>query len=114
MDGKIIFEIGLPTLYNNHDIEKALIENQSEFDSYFLRLIDNGDSRQEITDNCLRIGNITNHGNIYMAELLFGYGSYSGCSDMNSEDDYDTTVEFKIVDNTMIFDISLPPAWKPL
>lgn len=113
------FNIELPNINSNEKITddhiiEALIENQEQFNLYFLRLIDNGDSRQEITENALRIGEIYKNKENYTVEVLFGYGSYMGCKDMNAEDDYDAVIDFELVDNMMKFYIELPPAWKPM
>lgn len=99
--------------YRQELIEKALISDQGSFEPLFSRLIDMGDSRLTVIDDSLEVGDISldNEGGI--ADVTFQYYHYMGCKDMNTEGDYETSLEFEIRDGVMLFDIILPPAWRP-
>lgn len=103
------------SLYGFDQIKETLKENENIFHDLFYRLCDMGDSRLEVTDGSMEVGDLqfNDETNVYTAELAYWTGIYMGCKDQNSEDDHYTIVEFTIDNNAMHFNIELPPAWVP-
>lgn len=102
-------------LFNFEHLKKDLKDNEHIFHDLFYRLNDMADSRLEVTDGSMEVGDIlfNDQTNVYTAELVYCTGVHMGCKDQNSEDHHYTLIEFKIFNCAMHFDIELPPAWKP-
>ena len=92
-------------------IANAIENNQIKFEPLFQQIIDRGDSRITILDGSLRVTDIVVTGDSGFAEVNFDSDFYAGCKDINSTDEHNTRLEFRIYKWMMVFNIELPPAW---
>lgn len=96
-------------------VASAIMDNEGQFFPLLERLIDMGDARMTVIDGSLNIEQIdvdvSPTGGT--ASGAFDSDFYAGCKDMNSQDDHEVTLEFEIEDGNLVFDIELPPAWRP-
>ncbi len=104
---------------DNESLQKAvataIMDNEGQFFPLLERLIDKGDARLTVIDGSLNIENIDVDVSLTggVASGSFDSDFYAGCKDMNSQDDHEVTLEFEIEDGNLVFDIELPPAWRP-
>jgi len=108
-------KVEIPIVDSDLGVTKAdLIANHArEFYPLFERLINCGDARITVLDDSLTVVDVDVSGLSGCASVTFGSDFYAGCKDMNSIDEHETTLEFEIIDDKMVFDIVLPPAWIP-
>lgn len=93
-------------------IAKTIKENEGEFWRYFERLIDTEDARYTVIDDSLEIERIVINGIEGFAHGNFTWDFYAGCKDINSIDQKEVEINFKISEETLVFDIDLPIIWR--
>lgn len=97
------------------EIAKAIMDNQEKLLPLLERLIDMGDARVTVIERSLNIEScdveVSSSGG--KASGSFDSDFYAGCKDINSQDDHEVTLAFEIEEGSLIFDIVLPPAWRP-
>ena len=104
---------------DNESLQKAvataIMDNEGQFFPLLERLIGKGDARLTVIAGSLNIENIDVDVSLTggVASGSFDSDFYAGCKDMNSQDDHEVTLEFEIEDGNLVFDIELPPAWRP-
>ena len=96
---------------NAPDYSSLISEREREFHPLFERLIDRGDSRVTVLDDSMLVQAVEINGNQGCASISFDSEFYAGCKDMNSIDEHETTLDFEIEDDMMLFSIPLPDAW---
>ena len=118
-----ILRIKIPLIVDNvnnkESLQKAvaiaIMENEGQFLPLLERLIDMGDARMTVTDGSLNIEpvdvEVSTTGGV--ASGSFDSDFYAGCKDINSQDGHEVTLDFEIEDGYLVFDIELPPAWRP-
>ncbi len=96
-------------------IATAIMDNQNQFLPLLERLIDMGDARMTVIEGSLNV----EHCDVEIdqatgvASATYDSDFYAGCKDMNSVDDHEVDLEFEIEGGKIIFDIIIPPAWRP-
>ena len=93
-------------------IAKTIKKNENKFWRYFARLIDTEDARYRVIDDSLEIGKVFITGMEGCAYGTFTWDFYAGCKDMNSTDEEDVEIKFKISGENLVFDIELPVIWR--
>lgn len=114
---KLLVRIALPSRYHDidtEDVEKLVLEHQSEFEPLFRLSIDVDDARVQYVDNSLEIEQvqIDDDGMSGAVDVEFMSEFYAGCKDLNSTDWHQETLPFSIEGGVIIFDIDLPIRWR--
>ena len=115
--------ISIPiTIKDTNDVEAmkkfiamVIEDNQNSFLPLLERLIDLGDSRVTVIDNSLNVEDCDIDLSLAdgIACATFDSDFYAGCKDMNSQNDHEVALPFTIENNNIVFDIEIPPAWRP-
>ncbi|MCU7844698.1 MAG: hypothetical protein KZQ93_12740 [Candidatus Thiodiazotropha sp. (ex Monitilora ramsayi)] len=119
MEDRLRVELHLPQtdIGNEQSLERVIaslvIENQNSFHPLFERLIDTGDARITVMDRSVVVNDVSVSGNEGGVDIEFGSGFYASCKDMNSTGEHACFLEFQLNSTSIIFDMELPPAWKP-
>ena len=96
-------------------VASIIIENESQFLPLLERLIDMGDARMTVIEGSLNIKpvdvEVSPTGGVAFG--TFESDFFVGCKDMNSQDDHEVSLKFDIEDSNLVFNIQLPPAWRP-
>jgi len=96
-------------------VKRAILKSQQDFHPLFERLIDMGDARMTVMGESLYIGDCHINADLSGGEASGEFNSdfYAGCKDMNSTGDHEVTLPFTIDDETLYFEIEIPPRWVP-
>lgn len=119
MENRLHVEI--PFLQSNfsgtQDLERAIadliVEHQASFQPLFENLIDTGDARISVMNDSLSVNDVSLSGKEGCADIEFCSDFYAGCKDMNSTGEHEYVLEFEITPTHILFDVEIPPAWKP-
>ena len=115
----ITIPLNIANINDPESIQKAIatgiMENQQQFLPLLERLIDMGDARMSVIEGSLNVEHcdVDITSSEYMASGFFDSDFYAGCKDLNSQDDHEVMLPFIIEGGNLIFDIELPPAWRP-
>lgn len=118
---KEILNISIPVSINSSHTQKeiesicaeAIKDSHDEFLPLFERLIDKGDSNLTVMDDCLRIVHIEINNNSGFVQISFDTDYFSPCKDGRFQGEEEATEDFDIINDKIVFEIELPPAWRP-
>jgi hypothetical protein len=98
---------------DDEQIERLIVENQSQFWPLFERTIDIDDARIGLVDDSLEVQqvDIEEDRRSGSAEVEFMSSFYAGCRGLNSNDWHTESLPFEITQDALVFELDLPIRW---
>ena len=117
MTQKLVVKIPIENRFGTIDeeqIEKLIVEYQSEFAPLFELTIDIDDARVQLVDDSLEVQqvDIDEDRTSGWAQVEFMSSFYAGCKDQNSDDWHTEELPFRITETALVFEIGLPIQWR--